>query len=170
MHDLLDPFAALIGAWQGEGAGEYPTIDSFTYAEEITFADITGKPLLAYESTTKALDDGRTLHVESGFLRAQPEGGVELIVAHGFGVVEISSGSMINGLMRLGSDIMRPSSTAKVVEATTRRYELSHDAGLDVLSYEISMEAAGHPMTHHLRARLERVRTPRPKTQRGPGR
>ena len=44
MHPALKPVSGLIGTWRGAGRGEYPTIDSFEYTEEVTFAE-AGKPL-----------------------------------------------------------------------------------------------------------------------------
>lgn len=167
MHDLLQPFTGLVGMWEGEGSGAYPTIEPFAYREEVRFEDVAGKPLLRYSSVTWALDDGRPLHAESGFLRAQPEGAVELVLAHGFGITEISTGSMVNGLLHLTSDVLVSSPSAKEVSTLVRRYEV-HPASL---RYEIGMAAAGQPLQEHLVATLERHSAPpRPVRRRGPTR
>lgn len=39
-HAALRPVKGLIGTWKGEGKGVYPTIDDFSYTEELTFTDI----------------------------------------------------------------------------------------------------------------------------------
>src|SRR6058998_1208957 len=88
LHPDVLPLAGLVGTWRGEGAGEYPTITPFRYSEEVTFRS-TGKPFLAYEQRTWALDDGRPLHSEMGFWRPQPGGGLEVVLAHPTGVVEV---------------------------------------------------------------------------------
>lgn len=166
MHELLLPFEGLIGTWRGEGRGEYPTIEAFGYLEQVELQPAGPKPILVYTSTTEALDDGRPLHAETGYLRALPGGEAELVVAHAFGVVEVTSGSMVNGLLTLLSDATPRTSTAKPVDEVQRRYEAFPDA----LTYVIAMAAVDQPLTDHLTARLERVRPSRPRTQRRPGR
>lgn len=151
------PLAALAGTWSGAGAGRYPTIDDVTYTEEIVITPVPGKPVLAYRSATRATDDGRALHAESGFLRLAGDGGVELVVAAGPGIVEACSG-VVDGTagvleVALASDVVAGTPTAKEVTATERTYRVEGDA----LTYEIAMAAAGQPLTGHLQARLHRT-------------
>ncbi|HEY4376071.1 MAG TPA: DUF480 domain-containing protein, partial [Acidimicrobiales bacterium] len=148
----MAPLAAFVGAWQGAGAGEYPTIDGFTYTQDLHFLAVAGKPFLAYRSATRATDDGRPLHAESGWLRLVGDGWVELVVAQGSGLVEVAEGLLDGKELALESTVVAGSTTAKDVRATERRYRVDGD----VLSYEIAMTAMGQPLTHHLRARLTR--------------
>jgi THAP4-like, heme-binding beta-barrel domain len=41
----VEPLGFLVGEWRGTGIGEYPTVDSFDYEEELEFANV-GKPYL----------------------------------------------------------------------------------------------------------------------------
>ncbi len=150
----LVPVARFIGTWLGAGAGEYPTIDGFAYGEEIDLRPVRGTPILAYRSATSAAEDGRALHGESGWLRVVGDSAVELIIAQGPGVVEISEGFVEEGEILLRSTLVAGSTTAKAVTATERHYRVDGDT----LSYEIAMAAVGQPLSHHLQARLSRSR------------
>ena len=143
--------AAFVGAWVGRGDGNYPTIEPFTYTEEIDLRPVAGKAMLAYRSATRA-EDGRTLHGESGFLRLVGDGLVELIVAQGSGIVEVAEGLLDRTEILLASRVLTGSSTAKAVTTTERRYQVDGDQ----LTYEIAMAAVGQPLLPHLRASLTR--------------
>lgn len=148
---------ALVGTWIGSGEGRYPTIESFGYTEEIVIEPVPDKALLTYRSRTRAVDDGRGLHAESGFLRLLGDGAVELVVAAGPGVVEVASGLVDDGATALevvlASDAVVTTPTAKSVTATERTYRVA----ADTLTYDIAMAAVGEPLTHHLSARLQRL-------------
>lgn len=154
LHPHLVPLSALLGVWRGPGHGEYPTIDSFDYTEELTFTDV-GKPFLAYRQRTWA-PDGRPLHTETGFLRSPGEGRIEFVLAQPTGQTELAEGTLAahdDGFeIRLRSRVVN-SASAKPVETTERVYRLSGD----VLAVDFAMAAVGLPLTHHLAARLERT-------------
>lgn len=146
------PFAALAGTWRGGGAGEYPTIEPFTYTEELVVLPVPGRPVAHWRSTTRDAVSGEPRHAESGFLRAAGEG-VELVVAHSFGIVEAAAGTLEAGLLSLRSTGLLGTASAKRVDEVVRRYEQAGDA----LTYTLAMAAVGRPLTHHLRAELHRV-------------
>jgi len=145
------PFAALAGTWHGSGEGEYPTITSFAYREELVVAPVNGRPLAHWRSTTRDATTGEPRHAESGFLRATADG-PELVVAHGFGVVEAAGGSFDGRVLALRATGLVGTPSAKSVTEVERRYELDGEA----LRYTIAMAAVGVGLTHHLRAELRR--------------
>ena len=147
----VDDVAAWIGTWRGEGEGSYPTIDPFHYAEELTLTRVPGRPVVAWSSRARDAA-GQPRHAESGFLRIVDDG-VELVLAHNFGTVEVAVGRLGGGHLDLDTHATARTPSAKVIEQIRRRYTLDGDT----LGYEIAMAAVGVPLTHHLRAALTRV-------------
>ncbi len=151
LHDALRPLAFLLGTWRGEGAGQYPGIDAFEYGEEARFWHY-GRPVLAYSQRTWALASGAPMHSEMGFWRPAP-GGIEVVLAHAFGITEILGGRVEGKRVALRSEGLTSAPTAKRVEAVGRVYEV--DAG--TLTYELAMAFGEHDLQPHLKAKLERV-------------
>jgi hypothetical protein len=147
----LLPVAFLLGTWQGEGAGEYPTIQPFGYAEEIRFWHL-GKPFLLYTQRTQSLDDGRPLHSEMGYLRMTPEG-AEFVVAQGIGVAEVEVGMVSGTRIDLETKEVALTPTAKPITAVARSFWLDGDR----LHYTLRMALGGRPLIHHLAASFRRA-------------
>jgi len=145
------PLAMFAGTWRGRGDGFYPTIADFPYEEELVITPAPGKPRAAWRTATRNAVTGEGLHAEAGFLRAAPDG-LELVVAHGSGVVEIATGTFTNGTLELSSVAMHRAPSAKQVDQITRHYVFDGD----VVTYTLDMAAVGVPLTGHLRGELRR--------------
>ncbi len=151
LHDALRPLAFLLGTWRGSGAGHYPGIDDFEYAEETRFWHY-GRPVLAYSQSTWASGSGAPMHSETGFWRPAAEG-VEAVLAHAFGITEVLSGTIEGQRVTLESVSLTSAPTAKHVETVARTFEASGD----VLSYDVHMAFAEHALQPHLKAKLDRT-------------
>lgn len=150
LHPDLEPIAFLLGTWRGSGRGDYPTIEGFTYEEEIGFTHV-GKPFLFYHQRTWGAD-GRPLHTEAGYLRPVGADGAELVIAQPTGITEIHAGPLEDRTLRLRSLQVGLTPTAVDVRSTARTITVAGDE----LRYELDMAAVGQPMQFHLEATLLR--------------
>lgn len=66
----------LISTWTGEGAGQYPTIQSFRYRETTEIVERDDHPALRFDQRTwKLTPDGEVVsHWETGLLRISSDG------------------------------------------------------------------------------------------------
>jgi THAP4-like, heme-binding beta-barrel domain len=155
-HPDLAPLSFLLGRWEGAGVGGYPTIESFRFGQELSFSH-NGKPFLIYTSRTWLLDEqghpGRPLGMEAGFWRPQPDGGVEVLLAHPTGITEIYLGTVTGTRIELSTDVVTRTASAKEVTAGHRLYGLVGDD----LAYAYDMAAVGQRLQPHLSAQLKRV-------------
>jgi hypothetical protein len=153
--DLPDALAWLVGRWEGEGRGEYPDCADFAYRTELVFSRARlDKLVLAYSEHTWLLPDGAASHEEAGYLRATETGGVELVVAHPIGVVEVHDGTAADRRIELESLTVAHTPTGSAV--TQMRRTIEHRDG-DTLVYSLDMAANGKPLVHHSEATLHRV-------------
>ena len=95
------PVAWLLGTWRGVGVGGYPTVPEFRFGQELTFAEMPGKPFLHHLSRSWLLDDEgaevRPLAQETGYWRPEADGSLEVLLAHPTGFVEIWLGTADGG-------------------------------------------------------------------------
>ena len=148
LHSHLEPLAGLVGTWRGRGHGDYPSIDPFTYVEEVTFGHV-GKPFLSYTQKTRDAETNVPLHAESGYIRPGADGHAEWVIAQPTGVVEVL---VAERELDFHSTSIQLAPTAKSVTGSRRALVLDGDT----LSYEVHLAAVGEPMQWHLSARLHR--------------
>jgi hypothetical protein len=159
LHPDVEILAPLLGTWEGEGRGEYPTIEPFGYIETITFGHV-GKPFLAYGQRTRASDDRRPLHAETGYWRVPGPGRVEFLVAHPTGITELAEGTLVVEddvmLIEVEATVIGRTRSAKEVTAVARSFRIDGDE----IRYTVRMAAVGQPLQHHLAASLRRSSSP----------
>jgi hypothetical protein len=163
LHPALLALLPFIGVWRGRGAGEYPTIDSFEYAQEIRIRH-DGRPFLFYEARSWLVkpEDGtpiRPASREVGWWRPiMGENGratdeLEALLCTPTGIMELYIGKVTNVRIEMATDAVLRTSTAKEVTAGKRLYGI---VDRDLL-YAQDMAAVGQPLTPHLAAKLTRV-------------
>lgn len=156
LHADVMPLAFLLGHWQGNGHGDYPTVEKFTFAQELAFTH-DGRPFLHYLSRTWLLDEEgesvRPLAVETGFFRPRPGGEVEVLLTHPTGVAEIYYGAVDGAKIQLRTDAVARTASAQEYTAGYRLYGLVEG---DLL-WTFDMAAVGQPLQSHIWARLQRA-------------
>ena len=92
IHPSCARLAWLIGTWVGNGHGEYPGIEPFQFGQEVIFQQ-DGRPFIHYFSRAWITDaEGNTIRPaaqETGFLRPQEDGTLEVVMTHNLGFVEV---------------------------------------------------------------------------------
>jgi hypothetical protein len=156
LHPDCGPVAWMLGTWQGNGHGDYPTIEGFQFGQELIFQQ-DGRPFLHYFSRSWILDEEgekvRDAAQETGFLRCHPEGKVELLLTHNTGFVEIYYGTAEGGKLDLTTDAVVRAETAKEYVGGHRLYgNVEGD-----LLYAYDMAAMGEALQPHTWARLQRA-------------
>jgi hypothetical protein len=172
LHPDCAPLAWLLGSWEGAGIGGYPTVDGFRFGQELRFGFVPGKPFVEYASRAWLLDDDgtlvRPLARESGYWRPQAEpaeglalpparsgavSGVEVLLAHPTGFVEVYLGVVQPARVDLVTRGVLKTETAKDYRSGSRVYGLVGGR----LMWAYDMAAMGHPLQSHLSAELIRT-------------
>jgi hypothetical protein len=154
LHPACVPLAFLLGAWEGEGVVEYPTVQRRLFGQRIEFGH-TGKPFLTYSSRTWAIEEegSRPLAMETGFWRPQPDNELEVVMAHPTGFVETWTGEIRGPRIEIRTDAVIRMPSAKEYTAGHRLYGLVN--GQLMWAYE--MAAMGLPLQPHVSAALDRA-------------
>ncbi len=152
LHPALQELVFLLGTWRGEGEGDWPGAEPFTYGEELSVEHV-GDDYLVYAQRSWSLAGGEAIHLERGFFRPAGPRRVELVLAHPIGVTEVAEGTIGDGVLEVTSTAIGLTSTAKPVTELCRRIEVAGDA----LSCELWMAMREVPLTWHVRSRLFRA-------------
>jgi hypothetical protein len=157
MPPQVDPVSWLLGTWRGVGVGGYTTVDEFRFGQEITFAELPGKPFVHHLSRSWLLDDDgsevRPLAQETGYWRPDADGSIELMLTHPTGYSEVWLGKAVGPKIELRTDVVARTDTAKEYTAGHRLYGLVDGK----LLWAFDMAAVGQPLQPHLSATLTRA-------------
>jgi hypothetical protein len=159
LHERCLSLLPLVGVWRGGGEVVYPTIEGpFRFGQQVVFAH-DGRPFLSYESRTWLLDDEgaviRPAAREAGWWRPQPDGTIELLLAHATGINEIFYGQARSmTTWELATDIVTRTASAKEVNAGHRLYGIVNNGDL---AYVEERAMAGQPLQPHISSYLARV-------------
>ncbi len=102
LHPDCAPVAWLLGTWQGNGHGDYPTIEAFQFGQECIFTH-DGRPFLHYLSRAWIVDEHgdkvRDAAIETGFLRPKANGSLEWLLTQNTGFAEFYYGTAQGGMV-----------------------------------------------------------------------
>ena len=161
-EEVLARLALLQGVWEGQGKGQFPTIDSFEYKEHLEFEVDLSYPLIHYQQRTILIPTNEHSHWESGFIRVLDNGKIEISNSQDSGRVEV-----LQGTMTVGPDVeleaqfeIEFSSIALANDPRliqTKRILKLNKNKLTYDNYMITNTTDKPALLHHLSARLERV-------------
>ena len=149
----------LVGVWRGTGIyGNDPGIGDPQFGQQITISH-DGRPFLKYESLTWLLEADGTPAApaarEVGFWRPQPDGSIELLLAHAEGRIEVFYGQPRSlTAWAMSTDATWRTPTAPPVVGTTRLYGITPDGRL---AYVEERAHSDIELAPHASAALERL-------------
>ncbi|MGI8815377.1 MAG: FABP family protein [Pseudonocardia sp.] len=159
LHPQCQPLSPLLGVWRGEGEAEYPSLlGQFRYGQQITWGH-DGREFLEYEARAWLLNaSGQVLAPaarEVGWWRVQPDEGIEVVLAHAFGICEVYYGGPSSDCSwELSTDAVVRTDSARDTTEAARLYGILDDGDL---AYVEERALRGLPMQPHLAAQLRRV-------------
>ncbi len=149
----------LVGVWRGTGVyGNEPGIQLPQFGQQIIISH-DGRAFLRYESLTWQLATDGSAGVpgsrEVGFLRPQPDGSIELLVAHSEGRIEVFYGQPRSlTAWALSTDATWRTPSAPPVVGSTRLYGITPDGRLAYVEERAHTDIELSP---HASAALERI-------------
>ncbi len=159
LHSQCLSLLPLVGVWRGEGQIVYPTIDGpYRFGQQVVICH-DGRPFLRFESRAWLLDDAgkviRPAARETGFWRPQADDTIELLAAHGTGIIELYYGRPRSQTSwELATDAVVRSSSAKEVTGAHRLYGIVEGGDL---AYVEERAMVGQPLQPHVSTLLHRV-------------
>jgi hypothetical protein len=157
IHPQCARLAWILGTWAGNGHGEYEGIEDFEFGQEILFQQ-DGRPFIHVMSRSWIVDaEGshvREAAQETGFIRPQEDGTLEVVMTHNTGFVEIWHGELDPDAPRfeIVTDAVARTASAKEYAGGKRLYGYVNG---DLL-YAFDMAAMGHELQPHTHAQLVR--------------
>jgi hypothetical protein len=155
LHPDLMPLAWMVGTWRGKGHGEYPGIEPFQFAHEVTF-NHDGGAFLTYFSRSWIIDDNNEIikqsASETGFWRVSGEKKLEVLISHSTGITEGWVGMFDGPKIQLVMDQGYSAPTAKVVNEGQRLYGLVEGE----LFFAYDMAYGDHKLQAHVWSTMPR--------------
>jgi hypothetical protein len=159
LNDACLALLPLVGVWRGEGEIIYSTIEGpRKFAQQLTIAH-DGRPFLTHEARSWLLDDEgnviRPAARESGFWRPQGEDGIELVLSHSSGIIELFYGDTRGQTVwELATDAVVRSVSAKEVTGAKRLYGIVNNGDL---GYVEERAMVGQDLQPHVSALYKRI-------------
>lgn len=155
IHDTNLVILPLIGVWRGNGELVDPATREITpFGQQITLSH-DGRGFVKHESVIWLLDDAATPAArELGWWRPQPDGTIELLIAHAEGVMEVFYGQATAlTAWSFGTDAVVRTTSAPAVTGATRLYGVVDGK----LAYVEERATAEHELQPHTSALLDRI-------------
>ena len=159
LHPACTALLPLVGVWRGTGLfGNDPGAKDPQFGQQITISH-DGRPFLVYESVNWLIaPDGSVTGPgprELGFWRPQPDGSIELLVAHSEGRIELFYGRARSvASWALSTDAVVRTPMAPPVVGATRLYGITPDGRL---AYVEERAHSDIELAPHASAALERM-------------